>query len=148
MSYCTNCGTKLESDAVFCENCGVRVYYEEPSAETIVQAIVNESNKNYYSEQLSKTLVSAVIAVVISLSFASMMGVPSDMRVFFCICIAGIPCGWSTINHILGGWTIIVGPIGFVFLFVRFCLAAMIGFFVLPVKIVYYIYKINKATKS
>lgn len=147
MSYCTNCGTKLENDAVFCEECGTQVYPKIPAAEDVVQAVVDGLNREYYVEQLTKTLVYAVVAVIVSQIFLSVTSVPSASTIFASLFLAGIPSGWSIINHILGGWTIIGGPIGLAFLFIRFCLAVMIGIFALPIKVVYYIIKIRAASR-
>ena len=131
MSYCTNCGTKLADDAVFCEECGTQVYSESLTTEEVVQAVVDELNKEYYVEQLTKTIAFAVVAVVVS-------------QLIF---LAGIPSGWSIINHILGGWTIIGSPIGLIFLLFRFFLVVIIGIFALPIKIIYYIIKIRATSK-
>lgn len=147
MSYCTNCGTKLEDDAAFCEYCGTKVYYEEPTTEDVVQAVVNELNRGYYVEQLIKTVAFAVVAVIVSQIVLSVTSMPSDSAAFASLFLAGIPSGWSIISHILGGWTIIGGPIGLAFLFIRFCLAVMIGIFALPIKVFYYIIKICATSK-
>lgn len=147
MSYCTNCGTKLEDDAVFCEECGTKIYNEELATEDMVQAVVNELNREYYVEQLIKTVAFAVVAVIVSQIVLSVTSMPSDSATFASLFLAGIPSGWSIITHILGGWTIIGGPIGLAFLFIRFCLAVMIGVFALPIKIIYYIIKIRTTSK-
>ena len=147
MSYCTNCGTKLEDDAVFCEECGTKSYNEEPATEDVIQAVVDELNKEYYVEQLTKTIAFAVVAVIVSELLLSVSSMPSNSTIFASLFLAGIPSGWSIINHILGGWTIIGGPIGLAFLFIRFCLAVMIGIFALPIKIVYYLIKIRATSK-
>lgn len=147
MSYCTNCGTKLEDDAVFCGECGTKIYNEEPTTEDVVQAVVNELNREYYVEQLIKTVAFAVVAVIVSQIVLSVTSMPSDSAIFASLFLAGIPSGWSIISHILGGWTIIGGPIGLAFLFIRFCLAVMIGIFALPIKIIYYIIKIRVTSR-
>ena len=147
MSYCTNCGTKLEDDAVFCEECGTKIYNEEPATEAVIQAVVNEINREHYVEQLIKTVAFAVVAIIASQIVLSATSMPSDAAIFASLLLAGIPSGWSIKNHILGGWTIIGGPIGLAFLFIRFCLAVMIGIFALPIKVIYYLIKIRTTSK-
>lgn len=149
MSYCTNCGAKLENDAVFCEECGTRVYPEATTTEEVVQAVVDEFNKQYYIEELRKTIIFAVIAVIVSMVVLSAMdgGMSSSGNFMISLFLAGIPSGWSIIGHILGGWTIIGGTAGIIFMMIRFILAVMIGLFALPIKIVYYIFKIRSASK-
>lgn len=147
MSYCTNCGTKLADDALFCEQCGTQVYSDPPATEDVVQAVVDEINKENYVEQLTKTIAFAVVAVIASQLLLSVSSMPSNSTIFASLFLAGIPSGWSIINHILGGWTIIGGPIGLIFLLFRFFLAVMIGIFALPIKIIYYIIKICAASK-
>ena len=147
MSYCTNCGTKLENDAVFCEECGTQICPDIPTAEDVVQAVVDGLNREYHVEQLTKTLVFAVVAVIVSQIVLSVSSTSSDSSILVSLLLAGIPSGWSIINHILGGWTIIGGPIGLAFLFIRFCLAVMIGIFALPIKIIYYIIKIRVTSR-
>lgn len=147
MSYCTNCGTKLADDAVFCEECGTQVYSEPLTTEEVVQAVADELNKEYYIEQLTKTIAFAVVAVIVSQLVLSVSSMPSNSTIFASLFLAGIPSGWSIINHILGGWTIIGGPIGLIFLLFRFFLAVIIGIFALPIKIIYYIIKIRATSK-
>jgi hypothetical protein len=147
MSYCTNCGTKLANDALFCEQCGTQVYSESLTTEEVVQVVVDELNKEYYVEQLTKTIAFAVVAVIVSQLVLSVSSTPSDVSIFPSLLLAGIPSGWSIINHILGGWIIIGGPIGLIFLLFRFFLAVIIGIFALPIKIIYYIIKIRAASK-
>lgn len=147
MSYCTNCGTKLADDAVFCEECGTQVYSEPLTTEEVVQAVADELNKEYYIEQLTKTIAFAVVAVKVSQLVLSVSSMPSNSTIFASLFLAGIPSGWSIINHILGGWTIIGGPIGLIFLLFRFFLAVIIGIFALPIKIIYYIIKIRATSK-
>lgn len=147
MSYCTNCGTKLADDAVFCEECGTQVYSEPLTTEEVVQAVADELNKEYYIEQLTKTIAFAVVAVIVSQLVLSVSSMPSSSTIFASLFLAGIPSGWSIINHILGGWTIIGGPIGLIFLLFRFFLAVIIGIFALPIKIIYYIIKIRATSK-
>ena len=125
----------------------MQVYSESLTTEEAVQAVVDEINKEYYVEQLTKTIAFAVVAVIVSQLVLSVSSTPSDVSIFPSLLLAGIPSGWSIINHILGGWTIVGGPIGLAFLFIRFCLAVMIGIFALPIKIVYYIIKIRAASK-
>ena len=147
MSYCTNCGTKLVNDALFCEQCGTQVYSESLTTEEVVQAVVDELNKEYYVEQLTKTIAFAVVAVIVSQLVLSVSSMSSDSSIFASLILAGIPSGWSIIDHILGGWTIWGGPIGLIFLLFRFFLAVIIGIFALPIKIIYYIIKIRAASK-
>ena len=147
MSYCINCGTKLADDALFCEQCGTQVYSAPPATEDVIQVAVDELNKEYYVEQLTKTIAFAVVAVIVSELLLSVSSMPSNSTIFASLFLAGIPSGWSIINHILGGWTIIGGPIGLIFLLFRFFLAVMIGIFALPIKLIYYIIKIHAAAK-
>ena len=103
-------------------------------------------NTQYYKNQLSKTLIYAVISFAIFTSiFVSMMGntgasiIPGLLAGVF---YSGIPSGWAITRKAFGGW-IVTGYIGIVLLVFRLMLSVIIGVFSLPIQIVYYAVKIR-----
>ena len=153
MSYCSNCGSELENGAVFCEECGARVHHKEHTTEEVVQAVVDEFNRQYYADQLKSTLTFAIIAMVAVALILMTAGVNSGSHINLVdglavgLGFAGLPSGWSILNKIFGGF-VFGGIIGIVFLIIHFFLALFIGWIALPVKVVYYIYKIKQATNA
>ena len=103
-------------------------------------------NTQYYKNQLSKTLIYAVISFAIFTSiFVGIMGnsgasiIPA---VLAGILYSGIPSGWAITRKVFGGW-IVTGYIGIVLLVFRLMLSVIIGVFSLPIQIVHYAVKIR-----
>ena len=102
--------------------------------------------KNYYKNQLTKTLLYAAISATIFVSiFAGIMSetemsiLPGVIAGLF---YAGVPSGWSITRKVFGGW-FVTGVSGVVILVVRLMLSVVIGLFALPIQTIYYLSKIR-----
>lgn len=107
--------------------------------------------KNYYKNQLTRTLLYAAISATIFISiFAGIMS-ETEMSIWPGVIAglfyAGVPSGWSITGKVFGGW-FVTGIAGVVILVVRLMLSAVIGLFGLPIQIIHYLSKIRTATEE
>ena len=109
------------------------------------------TEKEYYKEQLIKTLVYAAISFTAFTSvFATILngaGQPIFLAFVAGVCYAGVPCGWSITGKAFGDWYI-TGTAGILVFVLRLMLAVVIGVFALPIQIVVYCRKFRTASNT
>lgn len=107
--------------------------------------------KNYYKNQLTKTLLYAAISATIFVSiFAGIMReaqMSIGPGVVAGLFYAGVPSGWSITGKVFGGW-FVTGVAGVVILVVRLMLSVVIGLFALPIQTIYYLSKFHNAPEE
>lgn len=109
------------------------------------------TEKEYYKNQLIKTLVYAAISFTAFTSvFATILngaGQPIFLAFIAGVCYAGVPCGWSITGKAFGDWYI-TGTAGILVFILRLMLAVVIGVFALPIQVVRYSCKLRTASDT
>lgn len=88
----------------------------------------------FYSKQLAKTLLLATLTMMVGVAVGCFLlqGQPLLVLMAVSAVFAGIPCGWEMADRVLGGKTLNLLGIA-----VKLLVACLIGWAVLPIRVVY-----------
>lgn len=78
MSYCTNCGTKLNDTAKFCKNCGKKVNTAPAKQQTPPSKSIKKQNKKVRNVVIGSLILIVGLLIIKSISSGDVKGNPYD----------------------------------------------------------------------